>query len=141
MDLFAAPQASYAGVLTSIATVITALTVLLGAVVGGVKVVVPLLRETRNNTKQLQIIHTLVNSTLTAALAAQLDGLMREKLLLGEMMSLGTRDGHPPSDAQKEALTQVQHKIEELASAMHDRSKQTAAADIQIAQEKLRKSE
>jgi hypothetical protein len=136
-----APQASIPGIFTSVASVITALTVLIGALVGGVKVLAPLIRETRNHTKQLQVIHTLVNSTLTAALASQLDGLTREKLLIGEMVAMGERDGRPASQAQLDALAAVQHKIEELGAAMYDRSQQAKQANKLIDDERIRHGE
>lgn len=150
----AAPQASNAGVLTSIASIITALTVLIGAIVGGAKVLVPMLRETRENTEhlarqdehlvkqdaKLSVIHTLVNSTLTAALQSELDATRREELLLREVMRMRTESGHEATDDQMAALGATQRKIRELTAAMRDRELQTRSADIQMETERTRVS-
>jgi len=129
---------SLAGVATSIASIITALTVLVGAIVGGVKVLMPLLRETRRNTAQLGVIHTLVNSTLTAALQSELDATRREEMLLRELMGMRADAGQTISDGQRGALTQIRVKIEMLAQAMSDRRAQQQIADVQIQTERER---
>jgi hypothetical protein len=138
--ILAAPQASYAGIATSVASIITALTVLVGAIVGGFKVIMPLLRETRRNTAQLGVIHTLVNSTLTAALQAELDATRREEMLLRELMGMRADSGQPISEGQRAALSQIRVKIESLTQAMSDRMAQTRAADIQIQTERDREA-
>ena len=144
---FAAPQASVAGIFTSIASVITALTVLIGAAVGGLKVLLPMLREVRHNTESLKqqdaklnVIHTLVNSTLTAALQSELDATRREELLLRELMRMRSEAGHGATDDQTAALGAVQRKIRELTAAMEERAKQTRVADIQIETESQREA-
>jgi hypothetical protein len=133
-----APQASIAGLITACATVLIAV----GGVITALSVLVPILRQTKQNTKniaenqavttsKLNVIHTLVNSTLTAALQSELDATRREEMLLRELMSMrgnSTDDDHA-------ALGAVQRKISELSSAMKDRAEQTRKADIQIAQE------
>jgi hypothetical protein len=134
----AAPQASLPGVFTSIASVITALTVLLGGIVGAIKVVIPLLRETRHNTAQLNVIHTLVNSTLTAALQSELDATRRERMLLREIVVMRKDAGHDATTDQVAALEAIDRKIRELTQAMLDRADQTRMAEIQIETERLR---
>lgn len=132
MLVFAAPQASIPGIIGSIAGVITALTVLIGAVVGGIKVIIPLLRETRRNTAQLGIIHTLVNSTLTATQQAVLDGARREVYLLEDAQRLHRFAGEEPTEDQEAYLGAARRRVDELTLAMRDRERQTRAADIQI---------
>jgi hypothetical protein len=143
----AAPQASVPGLIGAIAGVITALTVLVGAIIGGLKVVLPLLRDTKalrretaSNTAQLGIIHTLVNSTLTAALQAVLDGARREVFLLEDAQRMRNEAGMPVTEDQQALLGATQRRVEELTLSMRDRERQTRAADIQIATEHDRKA-
>lgn len=129
--IIAAPQASIPGLFTSVASVITALTVLIGGVVGAIKVVVPLLRETRHNTTQLKVIHTLVNSTLTAAQQAVLDGARREVFLLEDAERLRKLAGEDITDDQRGYLGAARRRVIELSSELRDRAQQTLAADLQ----------
>jgi hypothetical protein len=145
MIYLAAPPASIPGIIGSIAGVITALTVLIGAIAGGAKVVLPLLRETRElrketqgNTAQLSIIHTLVNSTLTAAQQAVLDGSRREVFLLQDAQRMRERAGEEITDDQRALLGATQRRVDELTLAMRDRERQTRVADIQIQTESER---
>jgi hypothetical protein len=100
----------------------------------------PLLRETRRNSAQLGVIHTLVNSTLTAALQSELDATRREEMLLRELMTMRTESGHSVTDTQRSTLTATQQKISELTLAMQDRARQTEAANTQIATEAAREA-
>jgi hypothetical protein len=136
------PPASIAGIITASSTVLIAI----GGVITALSVLIPILRATRQNTKdiaenqlvttsKLNVIHTLVNSTLTAALQSELDATKREGLLLNELIAMRNEANAPPSDDQHAALGAVQRKIEELTAAMKDRQEQTRTADIQIAQE------
>jgi hypothetical protein len=136
----AAPPASIAGIITASASVFTALGLLVTAIVGAAKVFLPILKQTRRNTAQLAIIHTLVNSTLTAAMQSELDANRREELLMRELVRMRTESGKEPSDDQLAALGATHRKIEELTRAMADRMDQTRAADIQIETEAQRRS-
>jgi hypothetical protein len=140
IQYLAAPQASIPALFTSIASAITALTVLLGGITAAVKVVVPLLRETRHNTAQLNVIHTLVNSTLTAALQSELDATRRERMLLREIVVMRKDGGHDATDEQAGALEAIDRKIRDLTQAMVDRADQTRMAEIQIETERMRQS-
>jgi hypothetical protein len=128
--------------ITASATVLIAI----GGVITALSVFLPILRATKQNTRdiaenqavttsKLNVIHTLVNSTLTAALQSELDATKREEMLLRELM---TMRGTPPTDDQNAMLGSVQRKVDELSAAMVDRQEQTRVADIQIAQEKNR---
>lgn len=147
LPYLAAPQASNAGVLTSIASIITALTVLIGGTVGAAKVLYPMLRETRAmrketqaNTAQLGIIHTLVNSTLTAAQQAVIDGAHQNLYLLEDANRLRGLAGEQTTDDQLALIGATRRRIDELTAAMEERLQQTKMADIQIATEARRTS-
>jgi replicative DNA helicase len=102
-------------------------------------VLIPILRGTKKNTEQLAkqegkltVIHTLVNSTLSAALQAELDSTRREEMLLRELMTMRSDAGHEISDDQRAALGAVQRKIVDLSRSMADRREQNRLADIQM---------
>lgn len=75
---------------------------------------------TRVTVGKLDVIHTLVNSTLTAAMQVALDGVKRELVLL-------EHDSNP-DPALVAATTK---KIAELESIVEERNRQTALADLQ----------
>jgi len=138
VTFLAAPQASLPGLISSIAAVITAATVLLGAVAGFIKVVRPI-RETQKRTEaKLDIVHTLVDGTLSTALRSELAATKRELLLLREIQRRDKEDGRDASDDQAAILGATQRKIDELTLAMHDRDLQIRSADIQIETENYR---
>jgi hypothetical protein len=145
MLTLAAAESTTAGLITASATVIIAL----GGLVTAVSVLIPILRKTTENsvaiaenqkvtTAKLGVIHTLVNSTLTAALQSELDATRREELLLRELVRMREDAGHPVSDDQLAALGATQRKIHELAAAMDERHDQTRQANIQIETEHAR---
>jgi hypothetical protein len=127
--------ASLAGIFTASASVLTALAALGGVVLALAKVLPGL----RRNAAQLEIIHTLVNSTLTAALQAELDSTRREAMLLRELMSMREDAGQTITDEQRQALSSVRVRISELSQSMSDRVAQTAAAEKQIQAELTRR--
>jgi hypothetical protein len=124
----AAPKPTWAGLITAFSTLLLAV----GGVITALTVFIPMLRTTRKNSDQLRVIHTLVNSTLTAALQAELDSTRREEMLLRELLSMREDNGSVISDDQRAALGAVQRKIQELTAAMADRSQQNRAANIQM---------
>jgi hypothetical protein len=136
-----APQPSWAGIITACATVLIAL----GGVITALGVAVPLLRASRRNTEalavqesKLNVIHTLVNSTLTAALQAQLDATRRELTMMMELTDMQREAGHAVSADRFAALGALRRKVTELTTAMADREQQTRSADTQIQAEAIR---
>jgi hypothetical protein len=134
----ALPPASVAGIITATASALTASGLLVTAIVAAVKFFRPLLRKVNANTAQLSVIHTLVNSTLTAALQSELDATRREALLLRELILMRTDDGKEATEDQRAALGATQRRIDELTVAMQERRTQTRAADLQIETEHRR---
>jgi hypothetical protein len=71
---------------------------------------------------KLEVIHTLVNSNMTAALKAEYDGAVREVMLMREL-------GRPAS-----VIADADTKIAELRAVLEDRLRQTTLVDQQIAE-------
>lgn len=69
---------------------------------------------------KLDVLHTLSNSTLTAAMQIAMDGLKRELILM-------ERD--PATDAAMVAATKK--KMEEMQAILDERNKQTVVANLQ----------
>lgn len=135
-----------AGIITALTTSLIAV----GGVITAVGVLIPILRGTRRNTAaidenqkvtvaKLGVIHTLVNSTLTAALQSELEGARREELLLRELVRMRSDAGHEVTDDQTASLGSIQRRIVELTAAMNDRAEQTRVADMQIENERDRR--
>ena len=116
----AAPSTS-AGIVTSIASVITALALLLTSI----GVVVPQLRKLRKaavaTDKKLDVIHTLVNSTLTASIEAELAATRRALTAMTEVVQLRQDAGHEPSPETMAAIDAARVKIEHLEQTVADR--------------------
>jgi nitrogen fixation/metabolism regulation signal transduction histidine kinase len=86
-----------------------------------------LLEVTRHSASTLGIIHTLVNSNLTAAVQAELASTERELVLL--------RLIKPPDE---EAKAIAESRISELKSQLKDREGQQDVAQVQMDVEKIR---
>lgn len=135
-------QSSLAGIITATSTVLIAL----GGLVTALGVAVPLLRTSKRNSEalavqesKLNVIHTLVNSTLTAALQAQLDATRRELSMTVELSSMQTEAGREVSEDRRAAIGALRRKVDELEEGMADRAQQTRSANIQIEAEAARK--
>jgi hypothetical protein len=69
----------------------------------------------------LRVIHILVNSNLTAVMQAEYDGLVRELVMMEEMVDLKRAAGHEPSKLALDAIEQTKGKIEELKTTLTER--------------------
>jgi hypothetical protein len=74
------------------------------------------------NTK-LDLIHTLVNSQMTAAMEAELMATQRELAMMREVVSLKTAAGHEPSTEALGEISATEKKVSELRAKLADRSK------------------
>lgn len=83
------------------------------------------------NTK-LDVIHTLVNSNMTAALQGELDAARAQLVTLRELIGLRVAQGQEPNDDTRSALATLEDKVGRLAANLRDRIAQTAVADAQI---------
>jgi hypothetical protein len=77
---------------------------------------------------QLKVIHTLVNSNMSAAMQAEHDATARELAMMREVIDLKRKNGHEPSDEAMTAIKATEAKIAELKLALADRQTQAKAA-------------
>jgi hypothetical protein len=82
--------------------------------------------------QKLDVIHTLVNSNMTAALQSELDAVTREMAMMVEVGELKQAAGQPPSEEASGAIKATRAKITELTAALADRLKQQEIIDHQI---------
>jgi len=75
-------------------------------------------------TNKLDVIHTLVNSNMTAAMQAELDATNRELAMMLEVIDLKKAAGKEPTIEAIDALAVTRAKISELDAALKDRVKQ-----------------
>ena len=85
----------------------------------------------KTNTK-LDVIHTLVNSNMTAAMQSELDAITRELAMMLEVIELKKANGLEPSKKALAALDTTQSKLTELTNQLEDRRKSTILADKQL---------
>jgi hypothetical protein len=88
-------------------------------------------RSIETNCK-LDLIHTLVNSSMTAALTAERDSMVRELAMMQEIVQLKGKDGPTPVAAR--AITLTEARIAELNVVLVDRLK---AAEVVADQAKV----
>jgi hypothetical protein len=85
--------------------------------------------ETQEQTNgKLDVIHVLVNSTLTAALQGEMDATVREVTLMKEVLALNRAAGREPSVEALAAIDVASTKIEDLRMALADRIEATDKA-------------
>jgi hypothetical protein len=72
------------------------------------------------NTK-LDLIHTLVNSNMTAAMQSEFDAVVRELAMMREVITLNRAAGREPSLDTLAAIKSTEDKITELRAALADR--------------------
>ena len=80
---------------------------------------------------KLDVIHTLVNSNMTAAMQAELDATTRELAMMREVIALNKAAGRQPSTDALAAIESTTHKIRELEAALADRLQQTHVVEAQ----------
>jgi hypothetical protein len=138
---------SVAGIVTAFGALLTAGSIFLGML----PAVVRMQREVRADRQkaaeaasqiqaQLGVIHTLTNATLSAAYEATLSATKREEVMMREVGRLMIESGQEPSPQWRLALSGLQQRIADLTLAIHDRQRQTEAANTLIAEESKRKS-
>jgi hypothetical protein len=83
---------------------------------------------------KLNVIHTLVNSGLTAAIQAEYDATVRQLALMREVVELRRSSGRQSTEPSAEAVAAIEAtaaRVDELKVALVDRFTQTAAAEQQ----------
>lgn len=89
-------------------------------------------RETNTRLdSKLDIIHTLVNSNMTAAMQSEMDSTIRELAGLKEIVRLNKLAGSAPSEEALAAILSTEAKIVELQTNLNDRRSQAETAEAQ----------
>ena len=71
---------------------------------------------------KLDVIHTLVNSNMTAAMQSEYAAVVRELAVMREIMELKKANGLEPSTAVLTAIAATEIKLNELRAALEDRA-------------------
>ena len=82
---------------------------------------------------KLDVIHGLVNSTLSAALQSELDALVTSLAMMHEVIDLKKAGGHEPTEEAVIAFQATEAKIAELRATLADRLKQAEVIAAQSA--------
>jgi hypothetical protein len=82
---------------------------------------------------KLDVIHGLVNSTLSAALQSELDALVTSLAMMREVMDLKKSGGREPAEEAVIALQATEAKIAELKVTLADRLRQAEVIAAQSA--------
>jgi methanogenic corrinoid protein MtbC1 len=84
---------------------------------------------------KLDVIHTLVNSNMTAAMQAELDAIRRELAMMREVVALNLAAGREPTMETLAAIEATEAKITELSSHLAEREAAARRAEQQQADE------
>ena len=71
---------------------------------------------------KLDVIHTLVNSNMTAAMQAELDAIRREVVMMREVVALNLAAGREPTIETLAAIEATEEKILKLETQLADRN-------------------
>ncbi len=72
--------------------------------------------------KKLDVIHTLVNSNMTAAMQAEYEATKRELVLLLQVVELNKKAGNAPTTESLAEIEATRKKITELTIVLKDRT-------------------
>jgi len=75
---------------------------------------------------KLDVIHTLVNSNMTAAMQSEFDAVSRELAMMREVAALKQAAGQQPTGETTAAISVTEAKLHELDAALADRAKAQA---------------
>lgn len=78
--------------------------------------------------KDVKVVHGLVNSNLSAAKESELVALKKQRVTLAEMQELRASLDLAPSTEIEESLVELDQRIQVLQQEVNDRAEQTAAA-------------
>ena len=79
--------------------------------------------------EQIDVIHVLVNSNMTAAMQAELDATVRDLASMREVIDLKRAAGHAPTPIALAAVKATEEAVAELTAKLGDRLKQNAIAE------------
>jgi uncharacterized membrane protein len=85
--------------------------------------------------EKLDVIHTLVNSNMTAAMQAELDAIRREIVMMREVVALNLAAGREPTVEALAAIEATKLKITALEAQLAYRAAAVEAADLAAPEE------
>jgi hypothetical protein len=100
------------------------------------KVAKTLSENTAITNNKLDVIHTLVNSNLTAAMQSEHDSVIRELAMMLEIIELKKASGAEPSIDALSAVEATKSRLSELAAKLHDRITQQEKVELQLREQK-----
>ncbi len=86
--------------------------------------------------EKLDVIHTLVNSHMTAAMQSEFDATVRELAVMRELAAVHEAAGRQPGEHTVSAIEVTQSKVDELRTNLVERLEQTRLADHRAAVQK-----
>jgi hypothetical protein len=86
---------------------------------------------TKTTNDKLDVIHTLVNSNMTAALQAEYDATTRELAMMHEVIEVKKTMGREPTEMALAAIKATEEKLGELRATLDDRLKQAKVVEVQ----------
>ena len=92
-------------------------------------------KTSKETIEKLDIIHTLVNSNMTAAMQSEFDATSRELAMMMEVLELKRAAGHQPSPASLGAIEAAKSNLDELGAALRDRKRNQDQINIHTSQE------
>lgn len=75
----------------------------------------------RQTVVRLNVIHTLVNSNMTAHMQSELDAIVRELAMMREVSRLHEDAGRAPTEETLAAIQLTESKVAELRAVLSDR--------------------
>ena len=78
-------------------------------------------RAHQETSDKLDVIHTLVNSNLTAAMQSEYEAIGRELIMMGEVLEMRRAAGQEPSPGALDAIAATEAKLGELDHALAER--------------------
>lgn len=83
--------------------------------------------------RKLDVIHTLVNSNMTAALQGELNATLRELAMMQEVLALKSKSGLTPTPEALAAIQSAEKAIAELTTTLAERLSQAKLVEAQTA--------
>jgi hypothetical protein len=118
--IIAAPAASNAGIITSVASVFTGVILLITAVIGLYQVT-RLKKQGKDTADKVDVVHDLVNHLYTDALRSDLEATQTSYVTMVELVALRMKDGTSPSAQTLAAQEAANAKIVRLTAELAER--------------------
>ena len=80
---------------------------------------------------KLDVIHTLVDGSMTAAMHSELNATVRELAMMNEVIDLKRANGHEPTQETLTTLEATQTKIDDLYMSLSARERQVELSEQQ----------